>query len=564
MTRTLARLATLALLVASPLHVAAAASDTGGERPADPRREARRLALERDPLTSREKSLIERPDRNRPEHPLAFPVFGRPLTIGGRYSLVTRYEDERLQDFDFFDPDNRDVDGDGNTTEIEDAARGQVPDDDQLRVNQSLQFDLFYPFTEHSSVYFEGVIFWRNLVWAENAPANDEWLFERAESWLYLGNLFDSPFSLQAGRQRFFDEREWWWDDDLDAVRLRADFQSFHAEIAVAEQLLPIELGEFSIDPEDRDVLQLLGAATWQWSEKHRLGLFALHRRDHSSRQPLIVGEPDPDLPCVPEDEFPPGLPEEAKDFFRSGCAPPPPTVGFEDESDADLTWFGLSASGAFRLGPPGKLRYWLDAAGVFGRETYTDYSGPSGSRSVGVVDRHRVSGAGLDFGLTWETPLPARPSLTLGYAFGSGKSGMREERDRGFRQTGLQDNNDKFRGVASFRYYGELLDPELANLHVMTAGLGFRFLRRSSVDFVYHLYRQAHAAPFLRDANVRRDPDGGHTAIGQEWDVIVGIEEWRRFELKLVGAIFRAGKAFAPDSGKLSYLTSLRLRLNF
>ena len=140
----------------------------------------------------------------------------------------------------------------------------------------------------------------------------------------------------------------------------------------------------------------------------------------------------------------------------------------------------------------------------------------------------------------------------------------MQESSDTGFRQTGLQDNKDSYRGVVSLRYYGELLDPELSNLHIVTAGLGFRFLSKSSIDLVYHLYRQPHAAPFLRDADVKRDPDGVHKAIGQEWDVIIGIEEWRRFEIKFVGAIFRAGKAFDPEAGKLSYLTSLRLRLNF
>ncbi len=43
-----------------------------------------------------------------------------------------------------------------------------------------------------------------------------------------------------------------------------------------------------------------------------------------------------------------------------------------------------------------------------------------------------------------------------------------------------------------------------------------------------------------------------------------MGIEEWGFLEIKLVGAIFRAGEAFAPDAGALSYLTYLRLRLSF
>ena len=65
---------------------------------------------------------------------------------------------------------------------------------------------------------------------------------------------------------------------------------------------------------------------------------------------------------------------------------------------------------------------------------------------------------------------------------------------DHAFRQTGIQDNNDKFGGVTSFKYYGELLEPELSNLHILTAGIGRRFGRRMSLDLIYHNYRQDEA----------------------------------------------------------------------
>jgi len=140
----------------------------------------------------------------------------------------------------------------------------------------------------------------------------------------------------------------------------------------------------------------------------------------------------------------------------------------------------------------------------------------------------------------------------------------MQEFRDTGFRQTGMQDNNDRFRGVASFRYYGELLDPNLSNLHVLTTGVGLRFLKKSSIDFVYHWYRQAYPAPFMHDVKFKRDPAGLSPDIGQEWDLILGIEEMDRFEFKIVGSIFRPGDAFAPEEGDLSYLVSFRFRFNF
>jgi hypothetical protein len=104
-------------------------------------------------------------------------------------------------------------------------------------------------------------------------------------------------------------------------------------------------------------------------------------------------------------------------------------------------------------------------------------------------------------------------------------------------------------------------------------------------------------AAKFLRDATIRRQPAGRKRGIGHEVDLVVGLEEWKHVEVKLVGAAFRAGsafgahcdddddddvpspanpadcspgesdqgEAFVPDSkGDWSYLASLRVRLKF
>ena len=43
---------------------------------------------------------------------------------------------------------------------------------------------------------------------------------ERGETWLYMSHLFGSNFSLQVGRQNLREPRSWWWDKDLDALRL--------------------------------------------------------------------------------------------------------------------------------------------------------------------------------------------------------------------------------------------------------------------------------------------------------------------------------------------------------
>ena len=140
----------------------------------------------------------------------------------------------------------------------------------------------------------------------------------------------------------------------------------------------------------------------------------------------------------------------------------------------------------------------------------------------------------------------------------------MTKETDTGFRQTGLQDNSDKWLGVDNFRYYGELFDPELSNMHILTASLGFPLFRNSSIEFTYHHYRQAEAAPFLRDVRFKRDPNGLNRALGQEWGVILGIEEWDRWEFELTTSLFRTGQAFSPDEGQLSQRIFFQTRFNF
>jgi hypothetical protein len=52
------------------------------------------------------------------------------------------------------------------------------------------------------------------------------------------------------------------------------------------------------------------------------------------------------------------------------------------------------------------------------------------------------------------------------------------------------------------------------------------------------HLYRQVEPAPFLRDVHIRAEPEGERRSVGQEWDVVIGIEEWEHIEIELIGAL--------------------------
>ena len=123
---------------------------------------------------------------------------------------------------------------------------------------------------------------------------------------------------------------------------------------------------------------------------------------------------------------------------------------------------------------------------------------------------------------------------------------------DTGFRQPDVSNNRDRFLGVDLFRVYGEVVRPDVSNLHIFTGSLGCRILRSSSVELVYHSYRQAVPAPLLHEAKIP-DPTGRSSTIGHEWDLVLGLEEWPPLEVGLIGATFLAGRAYGANSRSLA-----------
>jgi hypothetical protein len=296
----------------------------------------------------------------------------------------------------------------------------------------------------------------------------------------------------------------------------------------VARELLPETTIDSDLDPEDQSVLRLLGHASVGYAPGHRLDVFALRQWDGSSRP--AVGE------LLERNE--------------------------RDESDADLLWLGIRAIGDFDLDRFGSLGYWADLALVQGSEdTYSFRQVRDRLRVRRRVER-RVFGLGGDAGINYTANLPLRPSLTLGYAWASGDDGAGD--DGGFRQTGLQRNNDRFRGVNRFRYYGELLDPELSNLGIATVSLGVAVLRSSSVELAWHHYRQSQPSRELRGSRLDMDPNGVDRAIGQELDLVIGLQEWDHIEVEIVGSAFRAGRAFDRAPSRWSFGGFLSIEYRF
>lgn len=178
-------------------------------------------------------------------------------------------------------------------------------------------------------------------------------------------------------------------------------------------------------------------------------------------------------------------------------------------------------------------LDYWAELATVRGQDEGVD-----------------LRGYGLDLGATYRFATAFSPSLSLGYAFGSGDSSPEDSRDRSFRQTGIHDNTGSFNGVEDFQLYGEVLDPELSNIHIFTAGLGMRPTEKSSLDLVYHHYRQDEATEGkLRNAWIREETLGESRDLGQGLDIILGYREVRNLQLYASYGLFFPGEAFADSA---------------
>lgn len=456
----------------------------------------------RQPGYNRLDSLTQRQDSRRPEQPFGFDLFGRRATVTGEYVLSLR------------DRDNLRLDG-----------RSKVRD-----LDHELKLEFFYPLTSDAWLFLSGKGVYEGEIYRAGGNTTSTRYIARDQTWLYFDRLGGTGLSLQAGRLNLAETREWWWDDDLDGLRLMHDLGPLHAEITLARELLRERSDEPDIDPEQAGVTRWAGRLSWLWAPRQSLDAFVLHTRDRSAT---------------------PGV----------GATVP---TWQEDGSDLQATWAGLRLLGDRSFGDLGDLRYWADAAWLRGRETSTEYDDDDGVSTVEELHSARLRGRAYDVGLSWESRLPARPALTLGHAWASGDGVSGDDIDHSFRQTGLHNNKWRYHGVNRFRYYGELLRPELSNLAISTIGLGLSLGEARSVDLIYHRYRQDKASRNLRDARVSASLNGTSTDIGEAVDLVFGSRQWSRVDLALTGSLFRAGDAYGSKAGTRAWQVLLEITVNF
>lgn len=310
------------------------------------------------------------------------------------------------------------------------------------------------------------------------------------KAYVTLQNILDGV-TLQLGRQRVKDEREWLYDEELDAARLFVQHGNFGLEASASRRLL-VQEDLLNKDRKER-INNYFFLGRYALSDDSELDGYFLVRDDLTS-------------------------------------------------SEEDLYFIGLRSIGEIAK----DWDYWLDGAYLTGTDGSDD-----------------INAFGFDVGTTYVADLPWEPSLTLGFAFGSGDSDPDDGTDYAYRQTGLQDNNGRFNGVTRFKYYGEVLDPELSNLAVLTAGIGIRPSKKSSIDLVYHSYWQHKATDRLRDAEIEMDPDGRSRYLGHGLDLVVGFREFEDVDAELILGGFFPRDAF-PDDADNAYFVGFEIQYSF
>ena len=190
-----------------------------------------------------------------------------------------------------------------------------------------------------------------------------------------------------------------------------------------------------------------------------------------------------------------------------------------------DPIWFGFNARGRATR----DVRYWLEYGRMKGRKSQT-----------------LLRGYGYDAGLSYRfRKLPLEPTVTAGYAFGSGDNNLTDGIDGNFRQTSLQDNSHRIWGLKRYRFYGAVTEPELFNMKITTLDLGFRQGEWWSLNFIYHTYRQVTPVRSTGDIEIEVRPRGRNANLGRELDLVLALRKKRAFDFFLVSGMFVPGPAY-------------------
>jgi hypothetical protein len=203
--------------------------------------------------------LTEREDENRVEDPWTTDLWGHPLTLAGEAEVFVGF--------------------------VEELSLGEPDEDyDRLILESEVEAELFYSMGTPFSLFLQARLIDLRDLHSQTPDRISEFLVERGEMWIYSEDILETGLSFEVGSLDFEDDRLWWWDEERDAVRVGYETETFEATLSVARELFSRRTSQSFVDPEDDEVLRLIGEVSWDWRRHHALELFALHQDDLSDK----------------------------------------------------------------------------------------------------------------------------------------------------------------------------------------------------------------------------------------------------------------------------------------
>jgi alginate production protein len=442
-------------------------------------------------------------DDIRPNSQFRFQLFGGPLTVGGELEAAAQFD----EDFDL----------------------DEVEKDRRVRALPELKLEARYTPVQSVVLFAQAKAYLESDLIDEGGSRGHQSGWSLDQAWVMFPNFGRTGTALQIGRQKFQDRREWWWDEDMEAVRLHFGNDRTSGFVAVAERMWSGDKAD-PLNVSERKIRHLMATVAHEVAPRQELEFYFLHSADHS-------GVPTPGMQFKEDDV---------------------------DDVDAKLAWLGVRYRARHKLPGLGKVHVLADVATMDGQKRETRFIEVNNTFVSGSTAREKLRGWAFDTWASWELPLSIEPYFTLGYAWASGGSAGGRGFKGDYRQTGLHGNNGKYRGMSRFRYYGEALRPELTNLQVLTASFGAPLGKHLWLETAYHRYQQVHARDDLPGARLDINPLGTSRKLGAELDLVASFEFEQRWEAELTLGAFQAGSAYGKAAGSLAKSAAFKLNYNF
>lgn len=397
---------------------------------------------------------------------------------------------------------------------------------DQLDNNDiTIGFDLVYPLNDQFYVFFGGELFDENETVKTVSRRSSESGVELGGTG--VGYVWGDKVEhqLEIGRIEYSDERQWWWDQYLDTIRLKIDAGKIEFMLASGRQQGRERSNDEFIDPQEKAVKRILANLHWHLADNQQLSFYYLSHHDESASYAL-------------------------NDSVVENRA---------DESDANLRWFGLVYQGELAPDSIGDVDWRIGYTQLSGDEVVYELSDPAANIVTVVgIDRFDIDASAYEFSLEWQPVWVDDVKLMFSYAAGSGDTNLSDNKIGSFRQSGLHANE------TDYLYYGELYAPELSNIQIHSLGISLGIIDDLDIALLLHNYRQDEADTEMRDVSIDLDPNGLNRDLGSEIDLIAVYEIVDGLELEFIAAVFEAGDAYDVNAGRKSRYWSINLNYVF